>query len=242
MNDESKLALWRRHFRTDPKHTKNVSHRGGFTSIDAHTQLEEATSEWGPYGGEWGLRDLSLSFERGDGETPMVSAILSAEFFYPGGAFPIIVDDRFKHGDDAIKKLMTSARSKALSWLGFNADVYCGQFDDKQYVASMTQRFGDQDARLREGLKRAAAAPDDAKLDALRDFVDAQSGEGLLDSSVAEAIRGRIAERREELADASAGPPSDEELIASGELQPTAAASGELFDRSADTNHYAGDL
>ena len=40
--------------------------------------------------------------------------------------------------EDAVKKAVTDGLTKCLSYLGFNADVFLGKFDDNKYVEKMT--------------------------------------------------------------------------------------------------------
>lgn len=168
-----KLSLWDRHCVTNPEFTKEVSFGRKFTAINPHYQLHEATREWGPYGEKWGLRDLKYEFvtsqqvDKSKAVYTATSVILSCEFFYPSGKFPIIVDDQFKAGDDVFKKLLTNARSKALSWLGFNADVFFGDFDDADYVRDQRVRFGDMEAFKKRVVGEIRVAKTKDKLDAM---------------------------------------------------------------------------
>ena len=43
--------------------------------------------------------------------------------------------------DDFAKKVETDTLTKALSKLGFNADIFLGKFDDTKYVEQMKQEF-----------------------------------------------------------------------------------------------------
>ena len=43
--------------------------------------------------------------------------------------------------DEAPKKAMTDAMTKAFSHLGMSADVFLGKFDDSKYVEQMKQEF-----------------------------------------------------------------------------------------------------
>ena len=144
------LALWNRHEKTDPAITKKVNQRGGFTAICAMHQMKDATKEWGPFGVSWGLKELLYSAIPGKYESEAiggrwhgecVEVTLDAEFFYPGGQFPISTDMAYKPGNDTRKKLRTDCITKALSNLGFNADVFMGKFDDNKYVAKMAEHF-----------------------------------------------------------------------------------------------------
>jgi hypothetical protein len=51
-----------------------------------------------------------------------------------------------KKGNDADgpKKALTDAITKGLSYLGCNADVFLGNFDDNKYVQQMRQSFGER--------------------------------------------------------------------------------------------------
>ena len=64
---------------------------------------------------------------------------------------------RYKPGDDCAKKLLTNARSKALSMVGFGADVYMGMFDDVEYVNLAKIKHNEEDFILRASSKIRAA-------------------------------------------------------------------------------------
>ncbi len=144
MSNEN-MKIWDAVCKTDPKFTKKVSQRGGFTTIDAYYQIQQATELWGPYGSSWGLSDIVYSYREN-------IVILAAKFRYPGGVFEIGNSISFtvikKAGkpaepdDEFIKKIETNTISKALSRLGFSADVFVGKFDDARYVAEINKEFG----------------------------------------------------------------------------------------------------
>lgn len=121
------LALWNAVCQTDQAFTKKVTMRGGFTSINPTYQCRMATEQWGPQGAAWGIKDIRWEFH---GE----SIIVSGTFWYPDGEFVQAVDDHWKDGDDTMKKCLTELQSKALSRLGFNADIFEGRWDDNRYV------------------------------------------------------------------------------------------------------------
>jgi hypothetical protein len=66
--------------------------------------------------------------------------------FHPDGEVPCVGQTMFvtKRNDglftdeEAPKKSVTDAISKALSWLGFAADVYLGKFDGNKYTNEET--------------------------------------------------------------------------------------------------------
>jgi len=149
---ENNMKIWDKVCVTDPEITKRVTQRGGFTAIDAQAQLKRATEVFGPYGTDWGLADLDY-YMIYDGEGNMVEVTLTARFFYPGGEFPMSNDMRYRPGDECRKKLLTDLRSKCLSTLGFNSDVFEGKFDDNRYVQNLNNNKG-----LGEKYDRAIAA------------------------------------------------------------------------------------
>jgi hypothetical protein len=162
------MYLWGEVCETDPRITKHVSQRGGFTAIAAQSQIKAATKLWGPYGGKWGVNNLSYEFVWSKDGNP-VGLMLHAEFYYPmiefeecdnpeymrtgkgpeklrtaferPTSFPISGDMPYKPGDECTKKLLTDVTTKALSKLGFNADVFEGRFDDNRYVSEMKKKF-----------------------------------------------------------------------------------------------------
>ena len=46
--------------------------------------------------------------------------------------------------DEAPKKAMTDALTKAFSHLGLNADVFLGKFDNNKYVEEITKEFNNK--------------------------------------------------------------------------------------------------
>jgi hypothetical protein len=48
------MRIWEAVSKTDPRHTKKVNQRGGFTAISAHYQVMSATRQFGPVGIGWG--------------------------------------------------------------------------------------------------------------------------------------------------------------------------------------------
>jgi hypothetical protein len=141
------MELWDKVCTTDKAFTKAVSFGRKFTAIDPTYQLMEATKLWGPYGKEWMMdavetRCVHINCNNKERTQAWIETVmvLSGTFVYPGGSFPIVVDAPWKPGDDTAKKLQTSAISKSLSKLGFNADVFLGKFDDAQYLKELDAR------------------------------------------------------------------------------------------------------
>lgn len=129
------LRIWSAVEKTDPNFTKEVSQRGGFTAISANYQVKLATEQFGPIGIGWGYDNgvpifhdnlviVPVTFWHGD----------RANHFGPIYGCEEWKDSRGRIDSDATKKAETDGLTKALSRLGFNADVFMGLFDDQKYV------------------------------------------------------------------------------------------------------------
>ena len=135
----SKTDLWDSVCVTDPNHTRQVKKgRRSFTAIDAQYQILNATKQFGPYGTAWGLKNITLDYSLADRFNIVV---LQGSFIYPGGIFSVINsmklfinNENTWLDDEFAKKLETDTITKALSRLGFNADVFLGKFNDARYV------------------------------------------------------------------------------------------------------------
>jgi len=132
------MSIWDQVCKTDPKATKRVSQRGGFTAIDAHAQIQRATEIFGPVGQGWGW-ELSAEYPPND----TVAVKVSLWFVAANGerhTGPIhfggcnLKSSNGKADNDALKKAATDGITKCLSYWGFNADVFLGKFDDNKYV------------------------------------------------------------------------------------------------------------
>tara|TARA_R100000008_G_scaffold20046_1_gene10403 strand:- start:769 stop:1386 length:618 start_codon:yes stop_codon:yes gene_type:complete len=134
--------VWSKVDTTDPKYTKKVNQRGGFTAIGAQYQLKMATELFGPFGKGWGVLGENFHCYEEDGLF-LYSAMLwyKLEDDDKEYRFPISSSITYKRNgridDDFAKKVATDALTKGLSKLGFNADVFMGMFDDNKYVSSL---------------------------------------------------------------------------------------------------------
>lgn len=136
------MELWRNVCQTDPDFTKHVNQRGGFTCINAVWQIKQATMQWGAYGDpRWWLDytwdDLHIGKDL---------VIMHATFRYPGGNFPITNAVKLGNNrgadEDAFKKLETDTLTKALSKLGFSADIFMGCWDQQKYTSEAPAQTG----------------------------------------------------------------------------------------------------
>lgn len=136
------MTLWNSVCETDPGTTKKVDFGRKFTAIDAYAQIKRATELWGPYGTKWGLTEIE--HVPVEGTTMMLVTGLftyppEGKFFLSSSIF--YVSDKGKPDDTFAKKVETDLITKALSRLGFNADVFMGKFDDNRYVQSMIKKY-----------------------------------------------------------------------------------------------------
>lgn len=156
METENKnLELWRKVEKTNPAYTKNANVRGNkITSISPQYQIKNVTEQFGEYGKNWGFKKTTIDYTLAS-EFGMV--VLDAEFFYPGGQFNIknsiglFTDNaKTKIDVDFAKKLETDTLTKAISKLGFNADIFMGKFDDVRYVEEMKEEFKSPEQKAEE--------------------------------------------------------------------------------------------
>lgn len=160
------LGIWSQVEKTDLSYAKKVNQRGGYTAISPQYQLKQATKVFGAYGKGFGLSesdfDMSLFESLG-------VVMHKAKFFYVSGGerveFPIsnAIQATVGSGDkkrvdvDFAKKVETNTVSKALSKLGFNADVFMGMFEDNQYIQELNNELAIQKSedKEQEAIKQA---------------------------------------------------------------------------------------
>lgn len=140
------LELWHRVEKTNPKYTKSANVRGNkITSIAPQFQIMNVTEEFGVYGEKWGFKKLDFDYSLAE---TFGLIVLNAVFFFPKGEFEIknsinLWTDNAKTriDSDFAKKIETDTLTKAISKLGFNADIFMGKFDDVKYLAEITKEF-----------------------------------------------------------------------------------------------------
>lgn len=145
----SNLKLWKSVETTEVKYTKQAKkgmHK--FTSITPMSQFKQATEQFGIQGIGWGVEIGSEVFtEQTVGTTNLLNYDAILFFKYDGdlGRIPIHATEKLSYqtqgangylkiDDEVRKKVVTNAKTKGLSELGFNADIFMGQFDDPNYV------------------------------------------------------------------------------------------------------------
>lgn len=173
------LQVWLREEPTDPAMTKAFSRSGGFkgTALNATFVMKRLTAAFGPVGHGWGY-DIDRSEVVIGGpimdDTRQVighEAIQVTEitFWYlldgKRGQFSQVGQTTFigysrKNGyfltdEEAWKKSLTDAITKAASHIGIGADIHLGMFDDNKYV---TARRTDEERGEREIAQQSVAA------------------------------------------------------------------------------------
>jgi len=184
------LALWESVQATDPDYTKSFSRSGGFrgTAINHTYQQKRATQAFGPKGIGWGSKILDEKYQEG---APILHKdqvigreivhVVRIELWYVldgnRGSVEAFGQTTFvgqnKHGvytdEEAPKKSLTDAESKALASLGFSADVHLGLFDDNKYVSDLKVAVAEAEKPKGPGLAEllaqveTAATPDALK-------------------------------------------------------------------------------
>ena len=160
------LELWKKVEKTNPAYTKKAKVGGNsITAISPQFQVMNATEQFGSYGIGWGFKNIELDYSitntpitlkvkdwntKQEEEIKTILGLVGfkATFFYVGGEFEItnsikiFTDNKHsKIDDNYAKKLETDALTKALSKLGFNADIFLGKFDDVRYLEQVKKDF-----------------------------------------------------------------------------------------------------
>jgi hypothetical protein len=147
------MHLWNQVCKTDPAITHEIKlGKRKITSICAQSQRKRATELWGPYGQNWGVNNQKFTIIDVQLSNESKVCLYEAILYYPGGNFPItssieVLKEkeiwiggqgtgkyRNVYNEDWAKKVSTDALTKGLSFIGFNADVFEGKFDDSKYV------------------------------------------------------------------------------------------------------------
>lgn len=199
------LELWNKVEKTNPKYTKKAKVGGNnITAISPQFQIMNATEQFGSYGRKWGFTNIKYDYSLTntpikisitDYNTKAVSVVdtilglvgFKATFFYPEGQFEIsnsikiFTDNKHsKIDDNYAKKLETDTLTKALSKLGFNADIFLGKFDDVRYLEDVTNEFKAKEIEENKGnLERLTAKLNACKTkeDLLKNYASFTSSE-----------------------------------------------------------------
>jgi len=144
--ENKNLELWNRVEKTNPNYTKKAKVGGmTITAIAPQYQIMMVTEQFGVYGKTWGFKNVQLDYSLVE-KYDMV--VFKGTFFFPEGQFEIVNScklfmDRNKKmlDDNFAKKIETDTLTKAISKLGFNADIFLGKFDDVRYLNEVKEEF-----------------------------------------------------------------------------------------------------
>lgn len=156
MNKSANLSIWKANCDIDPKFTKAISGRDyKGTSPDPHKIIEMMTGQFGPVGQGFGWEVLREDFQPlgegvllhwcriefwwvSEGKRNSFQSYGQTKAAYMAGKG----DNRYLRSDeDAPKKSLTDAITKAASQLGFAASIYLGLYDANKYVEGLEAKF-----------------------------------------------------------------------------------------------------
>jgi hypothetical protein len=162
MSDKN-MQIWDQVEKTDTRFTKKAKVNGqDITSLSGTAMVMKATELFGPVGIGWGWKIIEERFDEGHeiyiGEGDKRSCIgreightlkIALWFTQDGqrGEIEQYGCTRYQYktsygmttDGEAPKKSLTDAIKKALSMLGFSADVFLGLFDDQTYVDQLKE-------------------------------------------------------------------------------------------------------
>lgn len=158
---DTNLRIWKQVEKTDTQFTKKAEVGGQkITSLNGTAMVMKATELFGPVGIGWGWKVLEERYDDGHevfaGEGDKRFTIgrevnhtikIQLWFMLDGqrgeveqfGCTPYMRKTKYGMMTDgeAPKKSLTDSIKKALSMLGFSADVFLGLYDDAEYVSSL---------------------------------------------------------------------------------------------------------
>lgn len=155
MELSNNMEIWKEEMTSNPNYVKKATR--GLSSVSAQSQKERATARWGPFGSDWGITNEQtefITFVHPKSKATISQCFYQAVFYYhtykDGGektkhTFPT-ASSWDLHDLDWALKMKTKAITKALSELGFNADLFMGYFDDVNYVAELQITQQEEDA------------------------------------------------------------------------------------------------
>ena len=144
IEDVKNTDLWDRFKHTNPLYTKPFPKFGKtLTTIDPMYQIMTMTRVFGPVGKGWSYDSIFIYTEANVfAEVKIVYIIDDIWHKYgPVSSVCALYRKDGKIDDEAPKKALTDAMTKAFSHLGVSADVFLGMFDNVKYVQTMKEKF-----------------------------------------------------------------------------------------------------
>lgn len=135
------MELWDSVSKSDPRYLKPVNFGSRkFTAIDPMYQVKSATQKFGPVGNGWGWNSTTRIEHMSNGDSVVICDVTvwhgtPGQFFGPfPGCRKFFDAKKDRLNEDAPKMAVTDGLTKALSHLGFNADVFLGEMDGNKYA------------------------------------------------------------------------------------------------------------
>ena len=149
--------IWDKVKHTNPRWTKPFGKFGKpLTAIDPMYQVMVMTDTFGPVGKGWNYKvsytytptlvfaEVSVAHNKTAQVKLLEKNGITEEYWDYYGPVSSVQALTKKNGgldDEAPKKAMTDALTKAFSHLGVSADVFLGMFDNSKYVEDMKEKF-----------------------------------------------------------------------------------------------------
>ena len=138
--------IWDSFKHTDPQFTKQFNKFGkDLTTTDPMYQVMKMTDQFGPVGEGWTYNveytytEKSVFAELKIGWREDTNKDFN--WYGPVSAVNPLYNTKGTLDDEAPKKAMTDAMTKAMSHLGMAADVFLGLYDSNKYVQQMRAKF-----------------------------------------------------------------------------------------------------
>ena len=143
--------IWDKVKHTNPRWTKPFGKFGKpLTAIDPMYQVMVMTDTFGPVGKGWNYKvsytytptlvfaEVSVAHKKIFNDS---TEWVSWDWYGPVSSVQALTKKNGGLDDEAPKKAMTDALTKAFSHLGVSADVFLGMFDNSKYVEDMKEKF-----------------------------------------------------------------------------------------------------
>ena len=143
--------IWDQVKHTNPRWTKPFGKFGKpLTAIDPMYQIMVMTDTFGAVGKGWNYKvsytytptlvfaEVSVAHKKIFNDS---TEWVSWDWYGPVSSVQALTKKNGALDDEAPKKAMTDALTKAFSHLGVSADVFLGMFDNSKYVEDMKEKF-----------------------------------------------------------------------------------------------------
>jgi hypothetical protein len=128
--------------KTNPDFTKRINKGfGDITTIDPQWQIGKMTEVFGPVGIGWGYTVQYTYTEQLVFAEVSIWTEAYSNIYGPVCSVQKLWRKTGALDDEAPKKAMTDAMTKAFSHLGVSADVFLGMFDNSKYVEKVAAEY-----------------------------------------------------------------------------------------------------